>query len=125
MAQQPVLVVNEHHMMQLGVEYGGFRLSSIEADKVRFRELFGIDPKGASLCFRDLQLLNAGGEAAIKKFDPFYFLMTLYWMHGYGTEARVCGTFHVNSTKTFRDHAWAYLAAIQALSAQKVSKMIN
>lgn len=120
MAQQPVLVVNEHHMMQLGVEYGGFRSTSVEADKKRFREMYGIDPNGASLIFRDLQTMDLG-EAAIKKVDPFYFLMTLYWVHGYGTEARVCGTFHVNAKKTFRNHGWEYLAALQALSAHKVS----
>jgi hypothetical protein len=116
---QQVLVVNEHHMQQLGLEYGGFNQTSERTDKQRFRKLYGIDARGASVCFRDLQITDIG-EYTIRKINPHYFLMTLYWLYGYGTETRVTGSFKLGSEKTCRDHVWEYLSAIQALKATKV-----
>jgi hypothetical protein len=121
---QHVLVVNEHHMLQLGIEYGGFEQTSDRTDACRFRKLYGIDPSGASKCFRDLQTTDIG-EYKISKINPLNFLMTLYWVYGYGTETRVTGAFRLGSEKTCRQHVWVYLSAIQALKATKVSKAIN
>lgn len=118
---QQILVVNEHHMLQLGLEYGGYKPTSDRTDASRFRKLYGIDPSGASRCFTDLQTTDIG-EYKISKINPLNFLMTLFWIHGYGTETRVTGAFKLGSEKTCREHTWEYLSAIQALKEIKVSK---
>jgi hypothetical protein len=118
--QNRVLAVEEGHMMQLGIEFGGFRLVQEKTNKHRFRMLYGVDPKAASECFRDLQTKEMDIEKRIHKINPFYFLMTLYWLYGYGTETTVSAAFRVNAENTFRKHGWEYLEAIQALAPHKV-----
>lgn len=119
--QQQIVIVNEQHMMQLGLEHGGFHLTSHQTDTRRFREMFGIDAKAASQCFHDLQTADMDEDYRIKKINPFYFLVTLYWAHGYGTTTKIAGAFKVSSEKTVRNHGWEYLSAIQALKETKVS----
>lgn len=121
---QPVLFVNEHYMLELGMILGRLHSTSDKADTSRFRELFGICPLSASKAFTDIQTTDMGEDLKIQKPDPMYFLTTLYWLRGYGIETRVCGACGVRSAKTLRDHAWKYLAAIQALKASKVRKVV-
>jgi hypothetical protein len=115
-----VIHVNSDHMLQLGIEFGGFKIVGANTNKKRFRQLYGVDSDVASKCFMDLQTKDIG-EKRIQKINPYYFLMTIYWIYDYGTETTISGTFHIGAEKTFRKHGWKYLAAIQALAAHNVS----
>lgn len=119
-----LLVVSEHHMMHAGLEAGGHTPTSHATDMQRFRDFFGCDPKSCSKLFEDLQTTDIV-EDRIRNANLSYFLMTLYWLRGYGTETRVSGHFKIKCPKTFRRHVWEYTAAIRALKARKVSNNIT
>jgi hypothetical protein len=119
--QNRILTVEEGYMLQLGIEFGGFRVVQEKTNKHRFRMLYGVDPKSASECFLDLQTKDIDNDKKIQNINPIYFLMTLYWLYGYGTATTVSGAFRVKAENTFRKHGWEYLGAIQALAAHKAS----
>jgi hypothetical protein len=115
-----ILLVQEHQMMQLGLEACGFPMKSDNLNKKRFRDLYGLDAKGSSVLFQDLQAIDLG-LAKINKISPNHFLMTMYWIRGYGVHTRVMAVFGVKCPKTFWKKIWMYLYAIQALKSIKVS----
>jgi hypothetical protein len=120
-----VLRLTEQHMLQLGLEFAGKQLMRSENSNVRkFKDLYGPHPKSAAKCFIDLQTKEIG-DARIEKIDPFYFLVTLYWLRGYGTDTRVSAAFGIQCSETKRDHCWKYTAAIHALAAHNVRKSIE
>lgn len=117
-----VVGISEEQMLKLGLEIAGFKPTGRpETSLRRFRELYGGNPKGTAAVFIDLQTINIG-EAKINKICVFYFLMALYYARGYGVESRVMVVFGLSCTKSFRNHVWQYLEAIQALKAEKVNE---
>jgi hypothetical protein len=123
--QQRVLRINEQHILQLGLEFAGAKMTqSDKSNQRKFRDLYGPDPKAAAVCFVDLQTKDIG-DARIKRIDPFYFFVALYWLRGYGTETRVSSAFRIACNETGRNHSWKYVAAIQALGQHKVRNTIT
>jgi DDE superfamily endonuclease len=120
----PAVVFSELQMLQVGLESGGHKLTGRSLTNLRrFRDLYGLYPKAASVVFLDLQTFDLG-QARIEKVSLLYFFMSLYYARGYGIETRVMGVFRLRCPETFRNHVWKYLTAFQALKAKKVRKGI-
>ena len=109
-----VVEVSTHAMLDLGIDILGF--SKHAHDKMkneRFRASFGIDPIACNIIFRDLQTVVIG-NARIEKIDPYFFLMTLFWLRNYMTNIVMAGDFHIDD-KTLSKWLWIYTYGIQAL----------
>jgi hypothetical protein len=114
-----VIEVNHHAMLELGIEMMGFSKNTIDGMKIeRFRASFGMDPIACSIVFHDLQTVDIG-IARIQTIDPYFFLMTLFWLRNYVTNIVMTGIFHIDG-KTLTKWIWTYAHGIRALKNTKV-----
>ena len=116
--------VSARAILDLGIETLGF--SKHEHDKMkneRFCASFGIDPIACNIIFCDLQTVDIG-NATIKQIDPYYFLMTLFWLRNYMTNIVMAGVFHIDD-KTLSKWVWIYTYGVRALKETKVRKEVN
>jgi hypothetical protein len=117
---EPLVVVDNRAMLDLGTEMIGFSKRAHEQKKIEhFCASFGIEPNTCSIIFHDLQTVDIG-NARIENIDPYFFLMTLYWLRHYTTNDVLAGIFRINR-KTFSKWVWVYTYGIQALKETKVS----
>jgi hypothetical protein len=124
MANHNAMMINEQQMTRLGVELAGFAATSTSMESEQFRAWYGVHPTTATDVFQKMQPLT-DDDVTIEKPNPFYFLMTLYWMHSYHNECLMCGMFKIKSKKTFLKNAWMSLKAIQSLKQTEVSNMMQ
>lgn len=91
----------------------------------RFRSHYGSNPIIYAQIWEDLQTTPID-EARISGADANtglnYFLMSIHFLKCYPTEQQQVSRFQI-SDRTVREWTWFYLKKVQALKAQKVSRL--
>jgi hypothetical protein len=123
MAQVPTLL--QPDMLKVGLYYGGFdeqwqSRQNFAGRKAKFRSLYGSQPECVSQIWLALQSTTVpAARIDPAKTCPSDLLMALYMLKTYSTENVMSGVFK-QSNKTVRKVAWAMIAKLQALKAEKV-----
>jgi hypothetical protein len=115
-----IILLSDDEILELGIQSAGIirGTACLNTTKKRFRSSYGLDPPAFNELMSDLQTVDIG-DKQIEQFDPFYLLMTLYWLRHYIVEPILAAVFRVNE-KTARKWCWKYALAIQALKETKV-----
>jgi hypothetical protein len=116
------LIVTPDQLLHQGLRLIGItnnRIENIlrERNLERFRAHYGSNPIVYAQMWEDLQT-NALIDSADT--DLALFLMTIYFLKCYPTEAQLAATFHI-CKQTVRKWCWFYAIKIQALKELKVS----
>jgi hypothetical protein len=124
-AQLLARIVTADEIMRQGLELAGFDHRRINSsgrvgNYRRFKAWYGSSPIVYAQIWEDL-LTTEIAEARIRpKDDLDHFLLALYFLRTYPTEANRSGIFKM-CEKTVRKWTWYFAGKIAALKGQKVS----
>ena len=112
---------SENEFLALGLTHCGWSEKSISRNgnknkDIRFRDRYYVTPKTWATIFNDIQDI---GEASIKKPNPRYLLLALYYLKKYPTKHEMA-SFLDGNEGTALNQSKKYIKAIQALKVQKI-----
>jgi hypothetical protein len=119
-----VVIITSDQMLRQGLRIVGFNTEriqnvSLDANLERFRAHYGSYPIVYAAIWEDLHHSTFPDARIDDKADLVSYLMAIFFLKCYPSEAQLAGTFRV-CERTVRKWCWYYAGKIQALKQEKV-----